>query len=119
MLPDFVRRIAAVLLTLVFVFGPVANGVYAFSMGAKMTVTASSDAHSPSKCDDCGAAKGRMPAGTCSAASYCSGPTTFPSANNAVFGPLPGNMLAPYDARHLTGSADAPDPYPPRTIILS
>jgi hypothetical protein len=119
MLVETVRRISTLLVTLALVFGPAVNSVYAASMGAKMAVAASSDVHSPSKCDDCGAAKAGMSVGMCSAASYCGGLTAFPSTGNAVFEPLPVGTLAPYNTRHMTGRADAPDPYPPKPTILS
>jgi hypothetical protein len=119
MLFDRVRLISAVLLTLALVVGPVTSGIHSVSMGAKMAMAASSDAHSPSKCDDCDAAKAGMSVGMCSAASYCSGLAAFPSTENTVFAPLPVGTLAHYDTGHMAGRADAPDPYPPKPTILS
>src|SRR5712692_1697901 len=117
MVPDLVRRISMVLVALALAFGPGGNGVYASSMGAKMAMAASSDAYSPSKCGDCGATKAGMLAGACSVA-YCSGLTAFSFAASGIFDWPPADTLPFGDTRHLTGRADAPDPYPPRPTIL-
>jgi hypothetical protein len=117
MLFDMVRRISAILLTLSLAFGPGALSVHASSMGAKMAAVASSATHSPSKCDDCGAAKAGMSGGTC--AVNCSGLTAFFSADEALFDWLPVNTRKPYGARHGNGHTAPPEPYPPRPTILS
>ena len=112
------RRISAVILALVLVLGPAGGGWYASMAGAKVAVvTVSGNSHSPGSCDHCGA-NGGLPGGLCSSGAFCSSPAITPvgqfvperpSAAQAVF----------YKPHHLMGRAQAPDPYPPRSNILS
>lgn len=119
MVIDTVRRISAVILALALVFGPAGGGAYASLGGLKAAVmTASSDSHSPGKCNDCGAGKGGISAGLCSSAAFCSGFAIPPVSHLVPERLLAGRALA-YEAHHLTGRAQAPDPYPPRVTILS
>jgi hypothetical protein len=113
-----VRRISAVILALVLVLGPAGGGLYASMAGAKAAVvTVSGNSHSPGNCDHCGGKEG-LPAAPCSSGAFCSSPAITPvdqfvpeqpSAAHAVF----------YKPTHLMGRALAPDPYPPRSTILS
>jgi len=113
-----VRRISAVILALALVLGPAGGGLCASLAGAKAAVvTVSDNSHSPGNCDHCGA-KGAVPAGLCSSGAFCNSPAIppvdqfvpeQPSAAHAVFS----------KPTHLTGRAQAPDPYPPRSTILS
>jgi hypothetical protein len=118
MLSEAVRRISAVLLTLVLVLGPPAGGLHVSAMDAEMAVTALSDSHTPSNCDDCCGGKTSTPLSMCSA-TYCSGMTALPSSGGAEFHRLAVNARASYETHHLTGRTDAPDPYPPKFAILS
>ncbi|MEH2506700.1 hypothetical protein V1290_005511 [Bradyrhizobium sp. AZCC 1578] len=118
MVTDTVRRFFALILALALVFGPAGGGLYASLAGAKAAVvTVSDNSHSPGNCDHCGA-KGGLPAGLCALGAFCSSPAITPvdqfvpeqpSAAHAVFS----------KPNHLTGRAQAPDPYPPRSTILS
>jgi hypothetical protein len=115
MVIDTVRRISAVILALALVFGPAGGGVYASLGGVKAAVmVASGDSHSPGNCNDCGAGKGGIPAGLCSSVAFCSGFAITPAGH---FTPerLPAGRALAYEAHYLTGRADAPDPYPPRS----
>lgn len=115
---DVACRIAAILVALNLAFGPAGVGVYASPMAAKMTAaTASSDTHSPSKCSDCGATKSTMSGGVCSAA-FCSGFIAFLATGHVGLDSVSADRPR-YDARHLAGRVNPPDPYPPRSTILS
>ena len=115
---DVARRIAAILVTLALVFGPAVAAVNASSMATKTAVAAASNMHSPGTCSGCGASKATMSGGVCSIA-FCSGFTAFPVAIHAGLDWVLANTLVPYDARHMTGRAVPPNPYPPRPTILS
>jgi hypothetical protein len=80
-------------------------------------ITVSGDGHAPGKCDDCGA-NGAVPTGLCSPGAFCSG-FAVPAVSLFVPEPLPAYQAPAYEPHHLTGRADAPDPYPPRSTILS
>ena len=109
-----VRRISAVVLALALAMGPAMYSVHASAMTAKMAVAASSDMHSPGKCDHCVAGKAGLSVNACSG--FCSGLTAFSSTDNAVvFDQLPIDLFGPFGARKISGHADPPDPYPPRS----
>lgn len=118
LLPDMVRRISGLLVALALIVGPGMSSVYAASMAAKMTVAASSDMHSPGKCDDCGSTNASMSVGMCSAL-YCSGFAAFPFSSHAVFDGMSADTHVPCDGRHIARRVNPPDPYPPRLTILS
>lgn len=115
---DTIRRVFAVILTLALVFGPAVGTAYASLGGAKAAVmTASGDGHSYGKCDDCGA-KGGVPAGPCSPEAFCGSPAIAP-VTHFLSEELPTYRAIAYQPSHLVGRAEAPDPYPPRSSILS
>ena len=113
MLFALVRRIPAVVLTLALVLGPATYSVHASVMGAKMAVAASSDMHSPGKCDDCG---GDVPVGACSV--HCGGMTAV-SPGITVFEGTPVETHGYFTTRGMAGYDAPPDPYPPRPAVLS
>jgi hypothetical protein len=115
---ETVRRISAVILTLVLVLGPAGCGVYASLGGVNAAViTVSGDGHSHGKCGDCGA-NGAVPAAPCSSGAFCGG-FAVPAVSHFMPEPLSADQAPAYEPHHLTGRADAPDPYPPRSTILS
>lgn len=119
MLCDAARRISAILVALALAFGPAGVVVNASSMSAKMAaVAASGDMHSPGKCSDCDASKATMSGGVCSAA-FCSGFIAFPPVTSGAGLDRVSADTFRYDARHLAGRVNPPDPYPPRPTIPS
>lgn len=113
-----VRRISAVILALALVLGPAGGGLYASLAGAKAAVvTISGNSHSPGNCDHCDA-KGGLPAGLCSSGTFCSSPAITPVEHFVPEQPLAAEPVL-YEPNHLSGRAQAPDPYPPRSTILS
>jgi len=113
-----VRRISAVILALVLVLGPASGGLYASMAGAKAAVVSvSGNSHSPGNCDHCGG-KGGLPAGPCSLGAFCSSPAIAPVDQFVPEQPSAALAVFP-KPNHLTGRAQAPDPYPPRCTILS
>lgn len=117
MLVDLIRRIAALMVTLALIFGPGFDGAYAASMHATMASMSNGDMHSGGPCGGCGTAKAGMPVSSCSGA--CSCWAAFPPDGNFTFGALAAKIFVVGGARHISGRADAPDPYPPRTTDLS
>ncbi len=110
------RRMSAALLSLALVFGPAAYSVHASGMDAKMIMTMSSDMHSTGACDDCDGNQAGVPAGACSMC--CSGVTAV-SPSVAEFARLPIEAHGHAFARVMTGLDGPPDPYPPRSTVLS
>ena len=118
MVVDLIRRIAAVAVSLALVLGPAAGGVYAASMGATMVSTATTDAHSTGACNDCGTTKSGMSVAAC-VATYCSSLTAFSTDTKFTFEVLSADTFASSGAGHVSGRAEAPEPYPPKAIILN
>jgi len=114
---DTIRRIAAVIVTLALFLGPVVSGAYAASMNATMTSMANGNMHPDGNCKDCGTQKGGMSASACFGA--CSGLTALSLERSVLFEVSANGSFIVSDARPISGRADAPDPYPPRTTDLS
>jgi hypothetical protein len=117
-----IRRIPALLLALVLAAGLVGHGVGGPDIVVKSTMTAASDAPMSSdmpmsgKCHGCaGDEKGVAPT-ACSA--FCGTVTAVPSVAVILYS-VPAEILSPRAGPHVIGRADPPDPYPPRTTILS
>lgn len=115
---DLIRRIAVFAVSLALLLGPAWGVAYAACTSTTMGSIVTSDAHASGKCPDCGPTKSGMSAGACATA-YCSGLTAFPPETKVSFDALPANMFLPGKARHVSGRAEAPDPYPPKTTILN
>lgn len=110
---DSVRRIAAILLTVVLALGPGMSGVFAAPAHGKAVVMMSSDMQSSGKCNG---GKAGMPTAACSIG--CSGIiAVMPGTVAAV--PLSVTSVGYIVAADLTGRNVPPDPYPPRPAILS
>ena len=118
MVVDLIRRIAAVAVSLALILGPAAGGAYAASMGATMVATTTIDAHSTGACSDCGTTKSGMSVAPC-VASYCSGLTASSTDTKLAFEVLSADTFASSGAGHVSGRAEAPEPYPPKAIILN
>lgn len=114
MLPDLVRRLSVMLLTLSLALGPAVTNVHASSMSAKMAVTALSDAPSSGMCDDCAGNKSGVPMASCSI--NCTGVTAV-SSEVVVFEYLPVETYGYVATRGIAGQNVPPDPYPPRPTV--
>lgn len=117
-----IRRISAVLMALVLAVGLVTHGFGGPDMIVKSDMTAasempmSSDMPMQGKCDGCaGDEKGVAPA-ACSA--FCGAVISVPLVAVVLYA-VPIETLRPTAALGATGYADPPDPYPPRSTILS
>jgi len=113
---NVVRPLLAVVLTLSLTVGPAVNAVHASSMGAKMAVISLSDADAQGNCNDCPESKSGLPPGACSvcctgvsAVSADVGAIDFRSGEAQRY--LPSSLLPDH---HIP-----PDPYPPRSTVLS
>ncbi len=112
------RRWFSLCAILALSLGLVAQGVVAAQMDAKMMTTAPAGEMSPSSggCDGCGGGDGGTPATGCFA--FCGGtvavlPSVAPLKTVAVEQP---NPIA---VRSDPGRVGPPDPYPPRSSVLS
>ncbi len=114
---ELIRRIAVLLMAVALIFGPAVGGAYAASMDATIASVASADMHSSGMCGPCGTTKAGIPASSYLSAACCS-LTAFPTNGNVVFNAPAESVLAKSDDHHMSGRADAPDPYPPRTTEI-
>lgn len=116
-MPDTVRRIAAILLTVALALGPGMSGVFAAPDHGQSMVMMSSDMHSSGKCNDCDGGKAGMPATACSIG--CSGIVAVAPDATAAVVPPSETVIALVAASDLTGRTIPPEPYPPRSTILN
>jgi len=109
-------RLSAMLLVLALALGPAGSGMRVSSMTAKMATIALHDTHPMGNCKDCGGSKSGVPVGACSV--HCTGMAAV-SPELASIDDVPAGKQQ-YRARAvLTGHQVRPDPYPPRSIVLS
>ncbi len=117
MFPVNLRRLLNLLLVVALAAGLVSHGVQAADMAAKMSMDAGSTMPMSGKCDGCGGeGKDCMSPGTCSL--ICGTVFALP-ATSPVFHVLPA---APGEFAAIpagVGWNSPPDPYPPRSTILS
>jgi len=116
-----IRRMVASLMALVMAIGLATHGVGG-PMIVKPTMTMASDMPlsggepMQGKCNGCaGDEKGVVPA-ACSA--FCNAVATLPAVNVDLFAVL-AETLMPTVGPEVIGWTHPPDPYPPRTTILS
>ena len=112
-----IRRILAALMAIVLAIGLSTHGLGGPNMITSSAMALASDmpmsGDMPGKCDGCaGDEKGLA---VCSA--FCGTVIAFPVA--VVFFAIPAERLTPTSERIAFGRADPPDPYPPRSIVLS
>jgi hypothetical protein len=119
---DKIRRIPALLMALVLAAGLVTHVFGNPDIIVNSTVAVASDmpmsgnAPMPGKCNGCiGDEKGVAPA---ACAAFCGAVIAAPLAAVAL-DTVPAETLMPTAASGAIGRADSPDPYPPRSIILS
>ena len=114
-----IRPISAALMAIVLAIGLSTHGLGGPNMITSSAMALASDmpmsGDMPGKCDGCaGDEKGLAPA-VCSA--FCGTVIALPVA--VVFFAVPAETLTPTSERIAFGRADPPDPYPPRSIVLS
>ena len=114
-----IGRILAALMAVILAIGLSTHGLSGPNMITNSTMALASDmpmsGDMPGKCDGCaGDEKGLAPA-ACSA--FCGTVIALPVA--VVFFAVPAETLTPTSERIAFGRADPPDPYPPRSIVLS
>ena len=114
-----IRRISAALMAIVLAIGLSTHGLGGPNMITTSAMALASDmpmsGDMPGKCDGCaGDEKGLAPA-FCSA--FCG--TVMPSPVMTVLYVVPAEILTPAAERIAIGRAEPPDPYPPRSIVLS
>ena len=118
-----IRKIAALVMAMVLVVGLTTHGLGLPNMSLKSSMTAALmntsmpvSAPMPGKCKGCiGDEKGVAPA-VCSA--FCSAVIVLPTAP-AILLAGPAETLNPVSGPDGISHIDPPEPYPPRTTILS
>lgn len=111
------RRIFALLLVLTLAVGLVAHGAGVSDMGVKMATASASDMPVPGKCGGCGDDKAGMPTGMCGV--YCTAGTFLPLAAEAFDVASTSSTGFLTAGVTLPGHGYPPDPYPPRSAVLS
>ncbi len=109
------RQLLVLVLSVALATGLVVRTVQA----AQMDVAAASrtaDMPMHGMCDGCAGNEKAMPTAAC-AASFCSMAILAPVT--AVFAPVLAGVLEPVAESTVTGHAFPPDPYPPRSSVLS
>src|SRR5262249_30141024 len=119
MLIGKIRRICAALMAVVLAIGLSTHGLGGPNMITSSEMALASDmpmsGDMPGKCDGCAGDEKGLAAAVCSA--FCGTVIAFPVA--VVFFAVPAEMLSPTSERIAVGRAEPPDPYPPRSIVLS
>ena len=123
MLAEKIRRIVALVLSVVLAVGLVTHGIGRPDMGMKSAIAAAIDMPMPpgsdtpqGYCDGFGDCQKGMASPTCDA--YCGATVVLPVVALIVELVAIG-ALGPSDDQVATGHAPPPDPYPPRPTILS
>lgn len=115
----FVRRLSALFLALALLAGPVVQVVWASDMAAKMTVVAADDMSNmamPSGCHGCGGDDQAMPTpcfAICGGGVFAIMPAAPALAMAVSVSPLGTPVVS------IAGYHGPPDPYPPRSTLLS
>lgn len=109
-------RFFAMLLIVSLTLGTVGVGARASSMSAKMAPIAASDMPGQDSCNDCAGSKSGVPVNVCSM--NCIGMVAvLPEA--ATFDDFAVEVLLALIPRPLVGHEVSPEPYPPRSVVLS
>jgi hypothetical protein len=121
-LSEKISRISAFLAAVILAAGLFAHDIGGPDVIARSAMTAasdmpmSSDMPMPGKCNGC--ANDEMGAAQAACCAFC-GVMIAPPLMAAVLDSVPAETLIPTTGPDATGRADPPQPYPPRTIILS
>jgi hypothetical protein len=117
---DKIRRISVLLMALVLAVGLATRGIVCSDAMVKSDMTLANDmpisGDMQGKCGSCsGHEKGVTPA---ACAALCGAIMSAPSTSPVLYA-VPVEKVVATAARHAVGHADPPDPYPPRSTILS
>jgi hypothetical protein len=119
-MPERFRRIVAVMLALTFVAGLVPSGMRTADAGVKMVMAAATEMSTSGNCDGCcngcGDDHQAMTSGACSA--YCGNFVALPAMIIAVEA-APTETIWHVAGLVRTGHTVPPDPYPPKSAVLS
>ena len=113
---EFARRLLVLLLSVAVVTGLATRVGQAGSMDMTAAAMTTTDMPVHGKCDGCAGSEKAVAASACF--THCSSIAAVP-AIMAAFDPPPVSVAAPAVEPAATGHAAAPDPYPPRPIVLS
>jgi hypothetical protein len=122
MLRERIRRALTVLMALVLAVGLAAHGLGGSDMIVKSAIAAASDMPMSSdgpmqgKCSGCASEEKGIALTACSA--FCGAVIAMPLVA-AVLDAVPAEILNPTAGPDAIGHTLPPDPYPPRTTILS
>jgi len=122
MLRKRIRDASTVLMALVLAIGLTMHGFGGSDLMIKSVMTAagdmpmSSDSPMQTKCDGCAGNEKGLASAACSA--FCGAVITLP-LQAATLDAVAGETLGPMDRPKAMGRANPPDPYPPRSTILS
>jgi hypothetical protein len=122
MLSRRIGQLSALLAAFVLAVGLVAHGFASPQMAVKSAATAAAGMHMSGDmpmrgpCDGCAGDEQGAALGACAA--FCGAVIAVPAVA-AIFAALPIDTLGPSATPIVMGHADPPDPYPPRTTILS
>lgn len=111
-----VRQLLVTLLTLSLTFGPAVSRVHASSMSMHAAVISSGDAHHQGNCKDCPGSKNGLSSGECSA---CCTAVPGVSVPLAAIDIVPAETQRYLKPKSLADYRIPPDPYPPRSTVLS
>jgi len=112
---DRMRRVLALVLALALVAGLATYDAHASSMNRQMVTATACDMSMPGGCNGCGDDRG-MPSGACF--TFCGGviallPSGVTETIATSVTPPPGPVAS------MSGRAGSPDPYPPKSSVLS
>lgn len=111
-----IGRFSALLLIVSLVLGTVGVGARASSMSAKMAPIAAGDMPRQGSCNDCAGTKSGVAGNVCSM--YCIGmPAVF--SDVATIDGVQVEIHHGLMPRPLVGHDVSPEPYPPRSVVLS
>jgi len=113
-----VHRLTVFVLSLALATGLVAHSAPAGGMGVEAAVMAgtTNDMPMPGTCDGCGGDQKAVMTGAC--ATFCGSVVTLPPVT-IIFNTISIDTFDHSAEPALTGHGDPPDPYPPRSTILS
>lgn len=114
---DICRRTIVALLALALLLGPGAGAYSHAAGGGKSTMAMSGDMQSSGKCNDCDGGKAGLPVAACNMS--CVGIVGLSESPAVLAIPTPAVFVGSRTTFVLTGQDVSPNPYPPRTDILS
>jgi hypothetical protein len=116
MTSDLLGRLSVALLILALVIGPAGSSMRMLSMTGQMATVALSGADAVGPHADCGGSKSGVPIGACSV--HCAGMMAISPLLSLIDDVAPATQEY-HKHQILIGQRARPDPYPPRSIVLS